>query len=106
MGTAGQAFTGGDPNEKKLVDQLNALLEDKPVPNVRTLNDDEKKGLEQAFRQAVENAIFKPGADAITRTNVSQAVQGTVMNDMLRKYKDWLATAGRDPWPFPKKHKP
>ena len=105
MGTAGQAFTGGDPNEKKLVDQLNALLEDKTVPNVRALKDDEKKGLEQAFRQAVENAIFNPGADAITRANASQAVQGKVMNEMLRKYKDWLATNGRDPWPFPKKPK-
>ena len=103
MGTAGHAFPGGDPNEKKLVDELNNLLEGKPpVPGVKPLSDDEKKGLERAFRKAVQDAIFSPGADAITKANVSQAVQDKVMDDMLRKYKDWKDAGGQDPWPFKK----
>jgi hypothetical protein len=63
--------------------------------------------LKQAFKEAVTQAIFGPGADAITKDNVSRAVQSKVMNDILREYKQWKA-AGSDmnKWPFSKKQNP
>jgi hypothetical protein len=105
MGTASQSFTNGDPNESKLVDELNRLLEGSQQGT--QLNEDNRKGLEQAFKEAVTQAIFGPGADAITKDNVSRAVQSKVMNDILREYKQWKA-AGSDmnKWPFSKKQNP
>ena len=104
MGTASTSFKGGDPNERKLVEELNGFLEG---TQQRQLSADNKKGLEQAFKEAVDKAIFGRNADALTRANVTKAVQGEVMNTMLRKYKDWK-NAGSDmtQWPFPKKPPP
>jgi hypothetical protein len=102
MGTASQSFKDGDPNEKKLVDELKTLLEG--GHRGPTLNADNQKGLQEAFKKAVDDAIFGPGADAIMKANVSRAVQDKVMNSMLRKYKDWKAAGEKmDNWPFPKK---
>lgn len=101
MGTASTSFKDGDPNERKLVEELNGFLEG---TQQRQLSADNRKGLEQAFKDAVDKAIFGRGADAVTKDNVSRAVQGQVMNDMLRKYQDWK-NAGEDEnnWPFPKR---
>lgn len=101
MGTASTSFKDGDPNEKDLVKQLNDFLEGK---GPQQLSADNKKGLEQAFKEAVDKAIFGREADALTRANVTKAVQGEVMNTMLRKYEDWKdAGSDMNNWPFPKK---
>jgi hypothetical protein len=101
MGTASQSFKDGDPNESKLVKELNDFLERSPQ---RQLSADNKQGLEQAFKEAIAEAIFGRGADAVTKENVKKAVQSEVMNKMLRKYEAWK-NAGSDitKWPFPKK---
>ena len=98
MGTASQSFKDGDPNEVRLLEELKSLLD------TSGLDSEKKAGLEQALRDSVNDAIFGPGADAITKQRVSEAVQGKVMDDILRKYKSWK-DSGKDMsrWPFPKK---
>jgi hypothetical protein len=104
MGTTSTAFQGGDPQEEKLVKELNDFLEGKAP---RQLNEDNRKGLEQAFRAAIDAAIFGRGPDSVdanTKDNVRKAVRSQVMNTMLREYDNWK-NAGSDMnrWPFPKK---
>lgn len=100
MGTASTSFKSGDPNERRLVEELKDFLEGSQQ---RQLSTDNRKGLEQAFKDAVDKAIFGRGADAVTKANVERAVQGEVMNSMLRKYKAWKdAGSDMNRWPFPK----
>lgn len=100
MGTASQSFKDGDPNEARLLEELKSLLE------TSAFDSDKQAGLEQALRDSVNDAIFGDAADAITKQRVSEAVQGKVMDDVLRKYKSWK-DSGQDMsrWPFPKKPK-
>jgi hypothetical protein len=104
MGTTSTAFKGGDPQEEKLVKQLNDFLEGRAPEQ---LNENNRKGLEQAFRAAIDKAIFgndPDSADANTKANVRTAVQNQIKNTMLREYETWK-NAGSDMnrWPFPKK---
>lgn len=59
-------------------------------------NDEEYKGLQHAFRLAVEAAISNPA--------IRQAIATEVENRIIKTYKTWETQGGRNgsrPWPFP-----
>lgn len=102
MGSANQSFQGfpGDIQDRALVDELKRLV-DQPHS---TLSEDDRAGLEQAFREAVNNAIFGDQADAVLKQNVANAVQARVKQDILVKYEAWKrAGENATAWPFRKR---
>jgi thioesterase domain-containing protein len=98
MGTASQSFKDGDPREQELMEELLKLVQQ------RGADPDRKTGLEQHLRASIHEAIFGRQADPITKNRVKQAVQGRLMDDIIKEFKKWK-DAGEDPakWPFPKK---
>lgn len=101
MGTASQSLASGDPSEKQAIDELLKMI------NAPGFSKKKKAGLDQVFGEIINGVLFGKDGDAETKRRVEQAVQGPIMDQIIRPYLEWKSAGSKaSKWPFRKKPEP